>query len=253
MSSSKQTINELKKPPSIKIEHLFSTCYSLAWKAFAKWWIPLCLIAAFLLFFEALPRFISIFSNSDFWTNIQHEIQQILIGIENQDQKLIFIATEQLQTTLYHYSFSFIKISLYLLPFVTILSVLLMATSIMAVQNKQKKYPILHLLKIALASLFLSIIRVFFLLFILPLGLFLYIKLYFVSLYMLEENQGIIEAIKSSWKLSKGYFWTLFAISITNNLIQLFISSTIIGLIPSTGFIRTVRSEAFELLKKSTS
>ena len=31
-------------------------CYSLSWKSFSKWWIPLCLISAFVLLFEIGPR-----------------------------------------------------------------------------------------------------------------------------------------------------------------------------------------------------
>jgi hypothetical protein len=31
-------------------------CYAVAWRAFKKWWIPLCLISGFILTFEIIPR-----------------------------------------------------------------------------------------------------------------------------------------------------------------------------------------------------
>ena len=31
-------------------------CYSLAWKSFARWWIPICLVSGLLFVFEIAPR-----------------------------------------------------------------------------------------------------------------------------------------------------------------------------------------------------
>ena len=31
-------------------------CYTLAWRSFSKWWIPLCLISGIVVIFQIIPR-----------------------------------------------------------------------------------------------------------------------------------------------------------------------------------------------------
>ena len=228
----------------------FSAAYSVAWKAFSKWWIPLCLVSGVWVFFDLLPSLLTQYSMSEKSSELLRIIRKIMMGFNAQDYDSITLGIEQFNALSVHYMQTLLKISLYLLPIALVVSTLLMAVSVMAVQNKKKRYSLGTILKVMLASLLLSLIKVFLLIVLFPLGVYLYIKLYFVSLFMLEEKQNLNQAIKNSWQLSAKHFWPLLGISATNNIIQMAISSTIVGLIPSTGFVRTARTAAFELLKQ---
>ena len=244
-----------KSPPPLpqKKSFSFSAAYSVAWKAFSKWWIPLCLLSGVWVFFDLLPNLLTQYSIGEKSGELLERIEKIVNGLYMQDYNSVRWEIEQLNALSVRYMQLFLKFSLYLLPIALVVSTLLMAVSVMAVQNKKKRYSLGTLLKVILASLLLSLIKVVLLIFLFPLGVYLYIKLYFVSLFMLEEKQNLNQAIKNSWQLSAKHFWPLLGISATNNIIQMAISSTIVGLIPSTGFVRTTRTAAFELLKQDLS
>jgi hypothetical protein len=254
MTDFKKNTNPLQNnTPPIQILHLFSASYSMAWKAFSKWWIPLCLVSGVWVFFDLLPSLLTQYSMSQKPNELLIILHKIVMGFNAQDYDSITLGVEQFNALSAHYMQTLLKFSLYLLPIALLVSTLLMAISVMAVQNKKKRYSLGTILKVLLASLLLTFIKIFLLILLFPLGVYLYIKLYFVSLFMLEKDQGMIEAIKNSWQLSGGYFWPLLSISVTNNLIQMAVSSTIVGLIPSTGFVRTTRTAAFELLRQDRS
>lgn len=48
-----------------------------------------------------------------------------------------------------------------------------------------------------------------FILLIIP-GIIIFIKLYFVNLLIVDKGFGPIQAVKKSWKMTKGHFWNLF-------------------------------------------
>jgi len=78
-------------------------------------------------------------------------------------------------------------------------------------------------------------------------GVYIYIKLYFVPLAMLESD-GALSAIRRSWRLTSGSFWQLLAIIFINGTIQILAFPSIIGAIPATGYANTVRAAAYRRL-----
>ena len=94
----------------------------------------------------------------------------------------------------------------------------------------------------------ISIIKIIpFLFFILP-GIYIYVKLLFVSLIMLEKKCTARAAVKLSWKMTDGHFWELFFLVFINSGIQLAALTTILGEIPATGFVNTARAAAFRII-----
>jgi len=81
------------------------------------------------------------------------------------------------------------------------------------------------------------------------LGIYLYIKWLFVSFVLLEEEASIGEAVRRSSALTKGNFFPLLGLVVLNGVIQLISLPTIIGIIPATGFVNTVRAAAYVSLR----
>ena len=226
-----------------------STCYSNAWNAFSKWWIPLCLLATALLFGEITSKHLAKIQAAPF----VQPLSELLVAIGNNqpdqiENQLTILSEESLI-----YSRKLLKIALYAVPFAGILSVLLIATSLMAAKNKKEKLSIKQVLFTALVQLGLAIIKVLLLFFIFPLGLFIYIKLYFTILLMFEKKLSPAKAIKTSWAMTRGNFGSLLLLSFLNTLIQGLLGITVIGFIPATGFINTVRATAFQSLENNES
>ena len=120
-----------------------------------------------------------------------------------------------------------------------------------AVKNRrEKRRPLPTLIYIAIVHVILAIAKMLaFFFFFIP-GAYLYIKLLFVSLIMLEEKKGAREAIQMSWQMTEGNFWKLFLLVVVNSGIQMLAMPTIIGEIPATGFANTARAAAFRMLRE---
>jgi uncharacterized membrane protein len=94
----------------------------------------------------------------------------------------------------------------------------------------------------------IAFIKVAVMFLLLPLGVFIYIKLYFVTLLMLEEGHSPGQAIQGSWRMTTGNFWPLFGMAVLNGTLQLALAPTLIGLVPATGFATTARAAAYSSL-----
>jgi len=172
--------------------------------------------------------------------------------------------------------FKLMKFVGYIFPFVALLTVILLMYANWAVKDKKGErrsagtliyiaivhvilaigkftvflFPVMILLAVSgtgrgiliAGSLFISLV------FFLSLGTYIYVKLFFVSLIMLEEGKRALEAIKLSWKIITGNFWEVFLVVVINIGIQFLSSLTVIGLIPATGFVNTARAAAFRIL-----
>jgi len=218
-------------------------CYSLAWKSFAKWWIPLCLISAFIFIFEFIPRLLLQKDVSAF-LNATHAYAAALSTGQSAQVKQEAIATQA--SILIG---KFMKIMPYIFPFIAFLTVILLMYANWAAKNKREaRNPLFNLIYIAFVHVVLAVVKLitFFLLFF-P-GAYLYVKLLFVSLVMLESKKGAGEAIKLSWRMTNGNFWKLFLLVVINTMIQLLGLAMVIGIIPATGFVNTARAAAFRLL-----
>lgn len=227
------------KPISIKL----SLCYKLAWKSFTKWWIPLCLISGGIFVLELLPRIF-----------VHQDIQQIVemgertaLGIIDKKPVSEDVFNELL-LRLDHLRNKLLKHGVYTFPAVAFLTVVLLMTANRAVKNKKERKPPMKLIFISIIHIILSIIKLMaFFLFIIP-GAYIYIRLLFVSLFMLEKVDSPIAAVRASWQITRGNFWNLFLLIFVNTFIQMVSLVTIIGIIPTTAFANTARAAAFQML-----
>jgi len=165
-----------------------------------------------------------------------------------------FSALEQLMTELQPLSVNYmIKLSMWglaCLPFVALLTVILLAFANTAVKNCRGKRSFGRMSWIATAHVLIALVKgLAFLFFVIP-GVYLYVRLLFVSLVMLEdETAGVGEAIRKSWVMTCGNFWKLLGLVCLNSFLQLITAPTIIGLVPFTGFVNTARAAAFQMLR----
>lgn len=220
-------------------------CYALAWKSFSKWWIPLCLISAVIFIFEIVPRLL-VRAEVNEWKITVHSYMTTVS--ENDPVKLDAISLKiKAQTALLLRRFT--GFGLYIFFLIALLTVILLMYANWAVKNRRETgRPLSTLIYIAFVHVMLALGKLLaFFFFFFP-GAYLYIKLLFVSLIMLEGKKGAGEAIKISWRMTRGNFWRLFLLVLMNTGIQFLSLPTIIGTIPATGFVNTVRAAAFRML-----
>ena len=226
-------------------EFSLAECYSKAWSAFSKWWIPLCFLSGALMLFECAPKHLV---RAEIPALIQSGTQ-VFNAIEQDDFILAETILIELNDSLYTYVKAAAVWTLYATPIIAILTIVLLCTSIMAVKDQRIRYSPWRLLWVSFLNILVAFMKVLLLFLFLPLGIYIYIKLYFVCLVMVDEQQGLRGAIKRSWKLSSGHFWPLLGMVALNGTFQMIMIPTIIGLIPASGFANTARAAAFELLR----
>ena len=222
------------------------TCYSLSWKSFSKWWIPLCLISSLILLFEVGPR---ILLHPEIVALKQAAFESISIvqtgTIEEMEAHLF-----EIQTLTLAYTAKLLRVLLAAFPFIALLSMILLTWANAAVKDRRNKNSFWRMLTISGVHLLLAFVKgLAFALFLLP-GFYLYTRLFFVTLIMLEEKDvGMVEAIRRSWLMTRGNFWNLLALICLNGGLQVAAAPTLIGLIPATGFANTARAAAYQMLK----
>jgi uncharacterized membrane protein len=221
------------------------SCYSKAWASFAKWWVPICVIAGILMVFQWIPKQLAKTES----TAMYESLSNITVAFEQGDYSQLEVLTEQLTVTWKDYARRVLVFSLYATPFALLLTVMLIAISLMAARNQRIKFSVGRLASVSLAHLVFAFVKMLLMFLLLPLGLFVYVKLYFVSLLMLEEGATPVAAAKESWRMTAGNFWPLFGLVALNSLLQLALIPTVIGLIPATGFASTARAAAFTILR----
>ncbi len=220
-------------------------CYAKAWKSFAKWWIPICLIAGGLMVFELGPKQLAKAESSA----VSQSLTKIAVAIGQDDWLEVEELAIKLNETVLAYAKTVATFTLYATPVVAVLTILLLCTSIMAVQDRRIRYSPWRILFVALVNTLMTVVKILLLFLFLPLGIYLYIKLYFVSLAMVEERKNLAAAIQKSWSLSTGHFWPLLGMVILNSILQFAMVPTLIGLIPASGFATTTRAAAFAMLR----
>ncbi|MBI9020351.1 MAG: glycerophosphoryl diester phosphodiesterase membrane domain-containing protein [Verrucomicrobia bacterium] len=223
------------------------TCYALAWKSFSKWWIPLCLISAFILVFEVVPRIMLRPETAALEQKLLEGVSAFRSGTLEELEAVLFEA----RSIVWIYTIKLSKLLFALLPFIALLSMILLAWSNAAVKGRRNERSPGRMLTITGVHLLLTLVKgLAFAFFILP-GFYLYIRLLFVTLIMLEENEtGMMDAIRESWTLTRGNFRALLTLVCLNGTLQLVVSPTLIGLIPATGFANTARASAYQMLKR---
>ncbi len=220
-------------------------CYAKAWKAFAKWWIPICLIASVLMLFELVPKQLAKAESS----TLGETIAQIIAAFEQNDLERVEELAIELNEASLAYAKTVVTFAVYAAPIVAILTILLLCASVMAVKDQRIRYSPWRILFVAGISALMACVKILFLFLFFPLGVYFYIKLYFVSLAMVDGRLGLSEAVQRSWRLSIGHFWPLLGMVALNSLLQFAMVPTLVGLIPASGFATTTRAAAYAMLR----
>jgi len=227
-----------------------TTCYVLAWRSFSKWWISLCLISGIIVVFQIIPRVVVRTDVNELSTTAH----RFMTALSQNDLRTLEEIFPELVAQTGRLMRKLIRFGFYVVPLVALFSVALLMYANRAVKNRQEPTtPLSSLLYIALVHVVLAIAKllaVFF--FVLP-GVYLYIKLLFVSLIMLEERRGARVAIQESWQMTRGNFWELLLLVLMNAGVQLLALPTVIGEIPATGFVNTARAAAFRMIREEGS
>ena len=223
------------------------TCYSNAWKSFAKWWIPICLLAGVLMVFQLGPKQLAKVES----VKMRQTLDRILSAYEQNDLVQMEEIAIELNEALLAYTEKLMRVVVYVAPIAAVLAVLLICTSLMAVEDRRTKYAPRQIILVSIVHLILAVAKMLLLFIVFPLGLFIYVKLFFVSLLMLDEETSPSDAIKGSWKMTSGHFWPLLGMVGINGIYQFALAPTIVGLIPATGFASTARAAAYSALRES--
>lgn len=229
-------------------KNLFSIkeCYTQAWIAFSKWWIPLCLLSGIIFLFGWLPKLFVRVESAQITSSIVEFINILQQGSADE----VAFAIAQTNDLIFIYVIKLLRLSLYILPVVALLTVVLYGISIMAVNNRRIRYSFATIVKVTFFQFIIAPVKILLLFFVFPLGVFIYIKLFFVTFLMLEQNRSFGKAIKESWAMTTGYFWSLVGVVCINSVLQVGMGLTVIGIIPCNGFTSTVRAIAFKGLQQ---
>jgi len=234
----------LNKVETTKIDII--ECYRFAWNSFTKKWLILCFISGLIVGLEVIPRIVTLPE----WNSLYRSSEKLMLSILKGDQAQFYIIAPLVKLKASYLVHKLLKYTLPVVPLLALLTIILLlqANRTTKISGSDTPKPFTFLLYIALIHIMLSIIKMAaFIIFIVP-GIYLYIRLLFVSLVMLDQNKGVWSSIKKSYKMTMGNFWRLLFLVIINTLIQLGASFTLIGLIPATGFVNTVRAAAFRTL-----
>ncbi len=225
-------------------------CYAVAWRAFKKWWIPLCLISGSILIIEIIPRIMTAAETRELRQRFSETSGALLTAVMEQDLAAQDALIIGLQEPLSLYLAVSLKWLAVISPFVALLTIILLMWTNTAVKGHRKKNTLGRTLYITVVHVFLSFVKMTAFLFFLIPGFFIYVRLLFVSLIMLEdETCGMREATRKSWAMTKGNFWPLLGLFVINSTCQMVMTITVIGVIPVTGFANTARAAAFQMLK----
>lgn len=221
------------------------TCYALAWRSFSKWWISLCLLSGVIVVFQIAPR---VLVRSDM-SELRTTTTRFVIALSQSDLGKLEEMSAELAAQTGMLMRKLIRLGLYAFPLIALFTIALLMYANRAVKNRQEpNRPFFFLLYIALVHVVLAVGKLLALFFFVVPGIYLYIKLLFVSLVMLEEGSGALAAIRKSWRMTRGNFWELLLLVLMNAGVQLLVLPTVIGEIPATGFVNTARAAAFRML-----
>lgn len=224
-------------------------CYTVAWRAFRKWWIPLCLISGSILIFEITPRIMIAAETEELRQAFRETSNPLMTAVMEQDLEKRDALVIELLEPLTLYLAGTLKWLALAAPFVAVLTIILLMWANAAVKDHRKRNTLGRTLYITVVHVLLSFVKMTAFLFFLIPGFFIYVRLLFVSLIMLEdETCGMWEAFRRSWAMTKGNFWPLLGLFVINSTCQIVMALTVIGVIPVTGFANTARAAAFQML-----
>jgi uncharacterized membrane protein len=109
---------------------------------------------------------------------------------------------------------------------------------------KKKNY-----LNIVLANLLGSVLIILaFITLIIP-GIIVGCRLSLISYLVMDKGLGPVEAIETSWKMTRGHFWTIFGLAIVSIFILLLgLIMLIVGVLPALSWIKASFASLYETL-----
>jgi len=238
-------------------------CYALAWKSFTKWWIPLCAVSGAIFVFNLLPQILAAPEIRQLGAVLSDAIDAML----EQDLDALADASERMGRQGGQLAASAGTYTLYVLPAIAVLTTVLLMVASRAVRDRRRRdtrplwvayVALVHvvivlveggvaIVLLLLPGVALLVRALLTLAWLVPVA-YLYIRLVFVYLVMLEHKKGALAALAESWRMTRGNFWRLVLLILMNAAVQSAASGTIIGIIPATGFANTARAAAFWML-----
>lgn len=247
-------------------------CYMLAWRSFAKWWIPLCILSAGIFLFRLGPRILS----GEEMDGVYNGMLELAGALSSDDDDRLLLELESLEKDLGEAMGSFARYSALAMPFIALLWSALLLSANRAVKDRKDRQPRLKVAQVALwrtallalkiaplivLCIYLVVLRekeaafeqmnfalIATLLALTPFwGALFYIKLLFVPLLMFERGMGGFQACRISWTQTGGHFLKLLLLIVINIVIQAVAMLTVIGIIPVLSFVETVRAAAFRM------
>jgi len=222
--------------------------YRTAWRSFAKWWVSLCLVAGVVVALELIPRLLVLGDVVKLFTLSMQSFMAMASG----DIDALEPLAEQMTPLLDAVQTKFMVSLGIAIPVVAALTVVLLIVAVNAVRDGSLSRPsILRTLQISGAQVAMSIVCTFGLFLLVIPGLYLYVRLYFVSLILVDSPCSVRGAIVRSFSLTRGHLVDLGVLVLVNSFIQLASLPTIIGAIPVTGFASTARAVAYRRLAEA--
>lgn len=104
-------------------------------------------------------------------------------------------------------------------------------------------------LNIVLTNLLASVlIIVAFIALVIP-GIIVACRLSLVSYLVMDKGLGPVEAVETSWKMTKGYFWTIFGLAIVSFFILILgLILVVVGLLPALAWVKASFASLYEAL-----
>ncbi len=221
-------------------------CYATAWESFQKGWIPICAVSSLIVLLNILPRVLA-------WSEISSlreqgaSLHKAVIGM---DASKIGKEFESVTKRLTSYMAAKLwRVFPYMMPFTALLTIILLLYANRAIKhNMSTRLPLRQILFTAFINLLMILTKTLALfLFVIP-GVYLYVKLYFIPLVMLDDGVGPVVALRKSWRMTRGSFWQILTVVTINGIVQILAIPSVIGAIPATGYANTVRAAAYRNL-----
>jgi hypothetical protein len=231
----------MNEPTSFSLRN----CYFVAWKSFSKWWLPICLIAGGMMVFNWLPKLLSAVESSE----MRSLLVEGLGAVRQVDVVRMDFIYAELVDAFVAFTFKLLLFSLYAMPFAALLTVLLYCFSLIAVKDRRRRYSVKNVVRVTFFQFALALVKVLTILVFPPFGFYVYVKLLFVSLLMLEEGSCAQTAVQESWAMTRGRFWPLLGLVFINGGLQLMMAPTVIGVIPALGVANTARAAAYAMIR----
>jgi len=81
-------------------------------------------------------------------------------------------------------------------------------------------------------------------------GIILSCRLAFVKYLVMDKKLGAVEAVEESWRMTKGYGWTIFLLAIVSFFIIIFgFLMLIIGIFPAIIYVSSIFASLYEAIK----